>query len=218
MPGLGRIPAPDARDAAYPMRALLATTEVLPRYRYWRTGPVLDQGNTGTCVGHAWRNWLSAAPYMTKTGPDAFTIYRECCAIDPWPENDSGDLNWGTSTRDGAKVLQARLHLTEYRWAFSLDDLTRWLLLRGPVVIGINWYESMFDTKPDGRMDVSGGVAGGHAICLVGANRDSKLVTFVNSWGANWGDGGRGRLTFAQAERLIFAEDGEAVAALEVRV
>jgi hypothetical protein len=92
MPGFGRRFAADPRDRNYLMRRMLpdARTLTLPTRKTWGINKTaLDQGNTGTCVGHAWRNFLRCAPIRTvRRDPSAFDIYRSAVLKDPWADND----------------------------------------------------------------------------------------------------------------------------------
>lgn len=229
MPGLGRIANPDPRDHLYLMRRQLATpTEPLPTRRSWLfRGPILDQGNTGTCEGHAWRDFLRCAPVQTKTGPSAWDIYRGAVSLDPWttndaeaglPDNDPG-LQGGTDTRSPAQWLTSKGRLKSYLWAFTLADTTAWLLRNGPVVLGINWYASMFTPDAQGVVRILSGsaLAGGHAILARGCDAKKGMVHCVNSWGSTWGKQGQFYIPYEDMERLI-AEDGEVCTAVEQRV
>jgi hypothetical protein len=97
--GLGRRHAPDARDTRHLMRRVVGDVPayVLPSFRYYRTAQTLDQGPFPHCVGYSWRQWLSSAPLMTKTGPSAVEIYRQAQQVDEWP----GEMYDGTSVRGG---------------------------------------------------------------------------------------------------------------------
>ena len=214
--GFGRRPALDERDRAYPLRAAMYGLS-LDSYYHHRTGPILDQGQTGTCVGHAWRQWLSSALIMTKSGPDALALYLNACRRDPWTENDTGDLFVGTTVRAGAQALQALGHIAEYRWSWSAAELATWLLLRnGVVVIGSNWYAGMMRPPASGVIQPTGSLAGGHAYVLSGVNQTRGVFRIVNSWGP-WGDAGRAWITGEHLQRLL-DEDGEACCGTETVV
>src|SRR5687767_2660999 len=97
MPGFGRRFDPDDRDRNFLMRRMLpdARRLTLPARKSWRiNGRALDQGNTGTCVGHAWRNFLRCAPIRTERGgPSPFDIYRSAVVKDTWSgNNDEAEL------------------------------------------------------------------------------------------------------------------------------
>lgn len=211
----------DDQDRSYPMRAAIAAVP-LPPFRYWPFfARPFDQGVTGTCVGHGGKNWMLSAPVMqTKRDgpPTPFDLYREACAVDEWTQNDNGDLNFGTSVRALFKVLQARGLVAEYRWASNMQDVIDFVLLHGPVVIGVNWYEGMLRPDASGYINLTGSVVGGHCVLVVGHNRTRGDFTIVNSWG-DWGPKhGRALIRSADLQRLLFNEGGEAAAGLEVKL
>jgi len=85
MPGFGRRFSPDDRDRGFLMRRMLADarTVALPVRKTWRiASKALQQGKTGTCVGHAWRNFLRCEPdRTTDPEPSAFDIYRDAVGL-----------------------------------------------------------------------------------------------------------------------------------------
>lgn len=202
---LDRVQQFDDRSRDFPITATIDATK--PRSYTWRGGPVTDQGREGACVGHGWTGELTARPVAVNVpNPDqyAFNLYRYCQTVDEWP----GEAYSGTSVLAGAKVLQARGYLKEYRWAFGLDDLVLAVGYRGPAVLGIPWYESMY-SAPNGRVAVSGRQVGGHCILARGVNVREQWVLLRNSWGTRWGVGGDARISFDDLDRLL-KEGGEA--------
>ena len=210
---LGRRPAPDLRDQQYQMRRLVPRT-VPQKTRLYRIGPILDQGFTSSCVGQAWRQWLSSALMMTRDGPDALTIYTSAQKVDEW----DGEDYEGTSVRGGVKVLQALGRVASYVWSSDADVIRDYELSGlGVVVIGVNWYTSMFDIDAKGYLRVSGSVEGGHAVVLGGYSVERKAHRLINSWGKSWGEQGRAWLLHEDLRRLL-NEDGEGCAATEQKV
>lgn len=208
--GLGRLPAVDQRDRLHLMRAAIEP-QPLPAYRYYRSGPILDQGATSSCVGHAWRAWLTAAPLMTRSGPDPFTIYREAQKVDEW----EGEQYNGTSVRAGAKVLASLGHISRYLWAFTAADIATWILSgQGSVVLGTDWTRSMFTPDTHGIIRPTDVVVGGHAYLCIGYSRRSGRFRIQNSWGSGWGERGRAWLLGEDLERLM-RDGGEAATATE---
>lgn len=228
--GLGRKPSTDPRNAMYPMaRRLPAPTATLPTRRTWGfRGEPLDQGGTGTCTGHAAAHFIHASPMRHKGFLNPFDIYREAVTLDEYSGNDreatlgDSELQWGSSGTGVAKALDRRGLLKEYLWAGTMREAIEWVLTRGPVMIGTNWYDSMFNPTAQGFVKITPAtsLAGGHEYLLLGANTSKGIAAFVNSWGARWNHAatlcrdGHFLMDFETLERL-FHEDGDAVSALE---
>lgn len=223
--GLGRLEKVDPRDHNYKIRATLDFRDVMAPltatgYKYWwANGWWGDQGSTPHCVAYAWTHWLEDAPIThaprTPGAPTIFNtteIYQDAQKVDEWP----GEAYAGTSVRAGAKILKSLGLISEYRWAFNLEDTIAALLNLGPVVLGCNWYSSMFNPDIDGFLNISGGVAGGHAFVLNGVNARRRIVRMKNSWGRDWGSKGYGWMEFDDLERLI-NESGEVCIATEIQ-
>jgi hypothetical protein len=189
----------------------------------------LDQGDTGTCVGHGWKGWLATAPIIQSDigkPPSPFDIYDAAIQVDEWPDNDHDtERQMGTSVRAGAKVLQARGFLKEYRWCYTVDAAANWIagldvtgrFVGGPLVVGVNWYSGMFSPDTNGFVHISGNIAGGHCFAILGWNEKLGYAHCLNSWGIGWGHNGRFYLPAEELERLL-QEDGEACASAEVKL
>lgn len=222
----------DERSRQYPMRALLPPANVSVSFRrqiVWNPGEILDQGNEGACVGFGWTQEALMSPvrvpvnHMLKRlfiggngNSVAHTIYREAKGQDDWP----GDDYEGTSVLAGAKVMSSLYYLREYRWCFDIIDVIQTLIHHGPVVLGIEWHESMY--KPDlyGELTVSGPVVGGHCIVASGyhpqkivhpssAQPARPMIQLTNSWGSDWGHGGQAWIE-VPALRSLLEANGEA--------
>jgi hypothetical protein len=195
----------DERSRNYPIRKVVSKK---PRSYTWSVGVWLDQGSEGACVGFSWAQELAARPVVCRDLTDSFArnrIYLEAQKIDEWPGEDYE----GTSVLAGAKIVANLGAMAEYRWAFGLEDLRLAVGHAGPAVLGINWYDGMFDTGPDGFIRPTGALAGGHAICCFGVNQKERYFKLHNSWGRSWGRDGVALVTFDDMERLL-EEQGEA--------
>lgn len=204
-PRLDRLEQFDSRSRDYPIRALIGTRP--PRSYTWRprTAP-LDQGREGACVGFAWAHELAARPHVVPTDDStARSIYRRAQQLDEWP----GEAYSGTSVLAGVKACRELGYYPEFRWAFGPDDVISAIGWAGPVVLGVPWYESMYDTDPDGYVSIGGRVVGGHAILAYSVSVKGGFVRWQNSWGPGYGHNGVGRLRFADLARLL-SEGGEA--------
>jgi hypothetical protein len=211
-PRLGRHIHHDSRSLAYAFN-----TDGLTLASIWhpRLIPVLNQGQLGSCTGNAGIGALGTAPfYDTLTDvqrahldePAAVDLYSAATAIDgvrgQYPPTDTGS--------DGlsiAKVLKADGRIGGYQHTFSLDAALLALTVT-PEIVGMNWYAPMFSPDVDGRVHPGGQLAGGHEIVADELDVELERVWFTNSWGVDWGVGGRFWLSFADFGRLL-SEQGD---------
>jgi hypothetical protein len=214
LPGLGRRLQGDPRN--WPLAPRLAAAVPERTSRYYPTGPILNQLATGTCVGHGWRQWYMSALVMGKhTQPDQWAIYREACKRDPWPENDNGDLQAGTSVLAAVQYLHDAGIVSEYRWTRNAEEAGDSILLgHGVLVIGVNWYRGMSSPSMGNVIHATGPLDGGHCIVVSGYNRKTGLFRLTNSWGTTWGDHGRAWLPGEDFQRLL-NQDGECCLAVQ---
>jgi hypothetical protein len=138
-----------------------------PRSYTWTGAPHLNQSRYPACVGFSWAEELADRPIPVK-GVDnslGLALYNEAQALDGMAMPHDG-----TSVLAGAKAVQNRGHLDEYRWAFNVDDLFVAVGHQGPAVIGIPWFNGMFTPDVNGFVHQSGALAGGHALSLPGTH------------------------------------------------
>ena len=178
--GMGWVPdVPDFRDLRFSARA-----SVVPGSRSLRErmSPVRDQGDLGSCVGHA---VCAAVEYLRRTDDDLYDtvysplfVYYGARRAWGWQEEDTGAY-----IRDGVKVVQREGVPPEGRWPYRVDrfthepmptareEATRWQLGSyrraetltdvltalsdgAPVVGGFACYSSMFTEEVDRTGDV----------------------------------------------------------------
>jgi hypothetical protein len=203
---LDRLPEFDERSRSFPIRALV---EDKPRRSYtWSVKVFLDQGPDGACVGFSWAHDAAARPKIVPNVDDldAFDLYHRARQLDQWP----GEGYEGTSVIAGAKAMQERGWLREYRWAFSETDLALAVGYKGPAVLGINWYTGMFQPDSNGFIKPTGVVEGGHAIlCHSYSIQDGGFYRVHNSWGQGWGEMAVAKIRREDMARLL-SEQGEA--------
>ena len=143
----------------------------------WDTGPVLDQGREGACVGFAWTAELIASPrpdpHVARPTAEAYarSVYRRAQQLDYW----AGEDYEGTSVLAGAKTVREAGFIDGYRWAFGVDDVRDAVIDIGPVVVGVPWLESMFTPRRSGLLEVHGPAVGGHALCVTGYHPNMRL-------------------------------------------
>jgi hypothetical protein len=213
------VPQFDPRSRGYGIRAVVRQGIVVPRTVMWREGVVLDQGSEGACVGFAWMAEALAEPVMPEPQPmvaaanrKAISYYKMAQKLDDFPGEDYS----GTSVLAGAKVMKREGWIDGYRWCFSIDEVRDALISQGPVVIGVPWYESMYQTDAHGLVKIEGQQVGGHAILLTGYDRnrligDQTLEVFRwrNSWGSSYGVNGSAYITCEDLSSLL-DQGGEA--------
>jgi hypothetical protein len=226
-PRLGRHVNHDPRSLAY-------AHGVLPRsavqsVEWARRVPIFDQGQLGSCTGNAGTGILgtdcAANPGTTSvtispaaaaashghfaagthTLDEAFAValYSLATDIDPYP-GEYPPTDTGSDGLSVAKALQALGLVTSYTHAFSIDALNS-ALQAGPVMIGIEWLNSMFTPDSSGRIpvDPNSGVAGGHELEVVGVDMTAGLYKLANSWGTGWGESGYCLLAAADMAYLL---------------
>ena len=226
--GLGRLAAPDSRDENFLARELFRPENIERRYRSWAAHvSSLYQASRPHCVAFSWMHFLVDAPQTHKvveSNPGSASVvirgtnqminteafYNDCQLNDEWP----GENYNGTSVRAGAKILKALTLISEYRWAFTIEDMINCVLTQGPVIVGTNWYRGMSIPNEKHFISPSGSLDGGHAYKVDGVNIPSERFRIKNSWSSSWGNRGFAFIKFDDMERLI-NEDGEACIALE---
>jgi hypothetical protein len=216
-PRLGRNVHHDDRSRAFRVQPRQAG-KVRP-VRHASTLPRLDQANIGRCTGCAGLAAIYSHPFVDLAPArgwsyvanldGATSLYSDATAIDPfagtYPPEDTGS--------DGlsiAKVLKREGVISGYLWAFTIEEALA-QLSETPLITGLPWYKSMFETSDDGhaghvRIDFRSGLAGGHEIAVdelitpqgltldtsdIRARLGDIWVGGPNSWGRSWGDDGR---------------------------
>jgi hypothetical protein len=169
------------------------------------TGLPLNQGEIGSCTANALCGALDSAPDFTGSTPlteaDAVRLYELETKLEgqPYPPNDPGGS--GLMVCKAAKQLGL---ISSYSHAFGIEHALQALVLR-PVITGISWYTSFDSPDSTGLIKLAPGatVRGGHEVLADGIDADQKLVWFWNSWGTQFGVGGRFCMSFDTWEELL---------------
>jgi hypothetical protein len=224
--GIGRLWSYDPRRerGVNRMRTVLRTTGAadapmssLPYSRYWPLFRLpLDQDGTQSCVGHAWKHRKMMVPQRNMGGLDAMAIYREAQKIDPWAGEEP--LYFGTSTEAGAEVCRREGSVERYVWPDTEEDVIRFLLTEGPVVVGTDWWSGMDVLGRGAEVKAEGWLRGGHDYVIDYWNRLGNWGMILNSWGPNaFGYRGRAKITRETLMTLIFQRGGDCCGATERR-
>lgn len=214
-PRLGRHVVHDSRSLRYRVRA--APLSSLKSIRHIVNIPILDQGNIGSCTGHAATAALASAKYwaagytVLKQNAQADHLYAEgvygdATRLDPWTGEWLPD-DTGSDGLSVAKVLKARGLISGYQHATSLEA-TLTALADTVVMIGSTWMSSMYDANANGQIFATGYPEGGHEYVLDELDVERQRVWVRNSWSEQWGVNGRAWMTW-EALRALLADDGD---------
>ena len=204
---LDRLVQFDQRSKNYSILPLLFDKK--PRSYTWKNTEWYDQRTEGACVAFALGHELNARPAQVKKIPENWLVrgvYWNAQKIDPW---EGGSYTGASPTYEGTSVLAGvqTLHklgaFDEYRWAFNMNDIIMGVGHNGPAVIGVNWYEGMFNPDTNGFIKPTGALGGGHAVMLKGVNVKKEIFTIRNSWGRSWGKDGDCYITFNDLQQLM---------------
>lgn len=184
---LDRVPEFDERSRLW--RAVEGIVSPYVRSYTWWCDICLDQGYEGACVGFSITHELAARPKIVLRDDNfARALYHRAQQLDEWAGEDYD----GTSVLAGMKAVKEITNsfglplISEYRWAFGLKDVVQVLSYKGPVVLGINWHDSMFDWDDNYFVHPDGNIAGGHAILCNGVKIIRKPG--ITTWPPRWED------------------------------
>jgi hypothetical protein len=221
----------DPRSRAYGVSTTVP--EANPKkIRFWTVPSCLplNQGSEGFCVGYGWSGELAVDPVAIPVHNQfARMLFNKAREIDLDEGRDFG--NDGATLLAGAKAAKQLGLISEYRWCFGIDDVRDSLVNKGPIVLGINWYDGMYETETNGLVRVNGGLVGGHCILLTGywpyvMRRNGQRIgksspygrtvyQWTNSYGIEYGLAGRGYISETDLDRLL-KEGAEACVATDI--
>lgn len=219
-----RFPSMDERRGNFLLEEVLDPQE--KRVRNWFSPLTTDQGREGACVGHGITTDLLASPrpyqgfQQTQANQYATGVYYRARQVDYWAGEDYD----GTSVDAGFKVARERGHIEGWRWMHNVDQVRDATIAVGPVVLGVNWYQGMYETRPSGLVKIDGARVGGHCITIIGYhpsmrirgedwNARFEVFKWKNSWGNDYGKNGVGYIT-AHDLAVLLNDNGEAAVAM----
>lgn len=217
--GLGRLYAPDSRDRRFTLtpdrlkaipKALAATVR---RKLPWRHGPILDQGNTNHCTVYAAIQQIQSAPrvHLLNWQPSDFeSAYRSALLVDEFP----GEADEGTSERAVQKVLQQLGLIDSYLWVPDEDTAKEYLLTRGMLTQGSDWFTGMDSPDKHGYVEPTGSVRGGHEYVkrwyYPSTHRTyPDTYEYINSWGESFAHRGIFRMKADGDRYLLWQLNGD---------
>jgi hypothetical protein len=216
-PRLGRHVVHDSRSKNYPYKAAkLSTLSSIDHERYI---PILDQGQIGSCTGNAGTGCMGSEPFWemgqtylsptdaTADETDAVDLYSDATKSDPY-EGEYPPTDTGSDGLSVAKVLLARGDISGYEHTFTFEAFLTALAAQ-PVIVGTEWREDQFTPDSDGRLHITGAVAGGHEYLMRKLDVENRRVWMDQSWGSEWGVDGRAYFTYDDFEELLIGAQGD---------
>lgn len=209
---LGRNVNHDPRSVAFRVGARAVTPKSV---RWERHGPILDQGNLGSCVANAGTAMLMCDPFwstldkqLQKVLSDAQTAeqyavqtYREVTRIDPFPGSWEPD-DTGSDGLSLGKLFKSRGLAAGYEHVMSLDDAHA-AIQKGPYPVGVSWLSNMDQPSSEGIVNVSGSSRGGHEILVTEYDASRDLWWLDNSWSEAFGKNGRFAISSEGYQKLM---------------
>jgi len=179
-----------------------ATTAALESYMLWKNNsPGVDDnfaeqvlvscGGAGSCNG----GYIDqASNFIRDTGlPD------ESCYLYTATDGSCGNacVNWQSNAYKTAA------------WSYvattspTVDAIKDALYNYGPLVTTMDVYTDFFSYKSGVYTHVSGTLAGGHAVLIVGYDDIGQYFIVKNSWGIGWGEGGFFNIAYSQINPTV---------------
>lgn len=220
---LGRHVKHDQRSLQYDLKALTDHT-VTPTTKAWkRNCPPFDQGDIGSCTGNATVGMLMTDPFFVPGRvlgeSDAVAIYSKATQIDPqggqsYPPDDTGSC--------GIDVMKAAMslgYLTAFHNGFEFEVVQKYISSEGPFIFGINWYSTFDSPDHNGVVSLPASATnrGGHEVQVAEIDMENERFGVWNSWGTDYGVGGKFYMPFSVFERLM-AEEGDVTAGVTAAI
>jgi C1A family cysteine protease len=136
--------------------------------------------------------WMpsSAARYVVSKGvPD-----QACMPYTAGAHGDDARCSAACSDAS-SRVMKAKSVLTPTGGASSVDAVKQ-ALMNGPLLASMTVYEDLMYYTGGVYKHVTGDVAGGHAVSIVGYSDADQAWIVRNSWGTGWGENGFFRIAW----------------------
>lgn len=167
---------------SYYLRHFKKTLDLSEQYFMMKT----KIGNLmGGCKGN--NLWVCAATCIAFGAP-----LEECC---PYKATEEA------CPKDCTKNYRVGCMVTG-----GIEDFQKILAEHGPIVVGFMVYEDFRDYRSGVYKHVQGKFLGGHAVLVVGYNKEKEYWIVKNSWGNDWGETCDGKAGERGYFRIAFGE------------
>jgi C1A family cysteine protease len=199
--------------------------------------PIRDQGGCGSCVSFGTTATVEAVFRIQRRNPGFAVDLSEASlffCIGPASGASCSNGWYMTPAMDGFKNTgvpdEASFPYTDHQQACSQSadwasravkitgwhtisaaaDIKTWLSTKGPLASCFSVYNDFFAYKSGVYKHVSGGLAGGHCISVIGYDDANGCWICKNSWGPNWGDKGFFRIAYGECgiDSTMWAVEG----------
>lgn len=146
-----------------------------------------DYGCNGGYMDMAWE-------YLAQHG-----LHTDAC--DPYQAGSGVAPACPSSCKDGSDFKNVyKCVANSIRQSQGIDQIKSEIVNNGPVEVAFTVYEDFFSYSGGIYKHTSGGVAGGHAVKIVGYGSEGGVNYWIvaNSWGPNWGENGFFRIAFGE--------------------
>jgi len=199
--------------------------------------PVRDQGGCGSCVSFGVAGAIEGTFQVQRSNPSTNVDLSEAhifycygaaagrnCSNGWWPDaplnniRDSGVVDEscypytaGDQQCNLCGSWQSRLlKISAWHTITNVGQMKSWISTRGPMSTCFTVYNDFFAYRSGVYRHVSGDVAGGHCVCVVGYSDTDGCWICKNSWGAGWGQSGFFRIAYGDCgiDGTMWAIDG----------
>lgn len=175
----------------------ISTLKVPQEYSFQnQMPPVLNQGATNMCVTYAvgshldWNLNMTTKMKCKDNNVDRKAIYSARTTFGDNGMTFKDALNF--IKNKGVKTNMGIVKIDNYAKVNSSELLKQALIVNGPCVGGLMVYN---DTTEFWKKMYGNNQLGGHAIAIVGYNKDGFIIR--NSWGTTYGNGGYAILKYS---------------------